>query len=148
MVEQKRVRVRGIILIDGKLVSMYREFEDRNFYTFPGGGIEGNECEEECLIREVLEEFGLHIKPIKKVYTYENERSIEHFYACEYIGGLFGTGNGEEFQNNINKGVYKPMLLEIGAITNLPLMPNEVAQAFLKDYLENGNDIRKNVKII
>lgn len=148
MSEQKRIRVRGIILIDGKLVSMYREFDDRKFYTFPGGGLEGNESEEECVTREVLEEFGLNIKPINKVYTYENQRSIEHFYTCEYISGSFGTGEGEEFQNNTNKGFYKPTLLEIKDIEHLPLMPQEVAQAFLKDYIENGNLLRNDVKIV
>ena len=127
---------------------MYREFDNRTFYTFPGGGLEGNESEEECVTREVLEEFGLNVKPIKKVYTYENQRSIEHFYTCEYISGSFGTGIGEEFQNNTNKGFYKPTLLEIKDIVNLPLMPQEVAQAFLKDYIENGNLLRNDVKIV
>ena len=80
--------------------------------------------------------------------TYENQRSIEHFYTCEYISGSFGTGEGEEFQNNTNKGFYKPTLLEIKDIEHLPLMPQEVAQAFLKDYIENGNLLRNDVKIV
>lgn len=148
MNEQKRTRVRGIIFIDGKMVSMYRELQDRKFYTFPGGGLEGNETEEECVIREVLEEFGLTIKPIKKLYTYENERSIEHFYLCKYLDGKFGSGEGEEFEVNRDRGVYKPTLIEIKDIPNLPLMPPEVAETFYKDYLDNGSSIRENVKFV
>lgn len=148
MSEVKRIRVRAIIFIEEKIVSMYRELQDRCFYTFPGGGMEGNETEQECVIREVMEEFGLTIKPVKKVYTYENERSIEHFYLCEYVEGTFGSGTGEEFEENRNNGVYKPTLIEIKDIPALPLMPPEVAQAFSQDYLDNGKQLRDSVKFV
>ena len=42
----KKERSRAIIIKDEKLVSMYREFDNRVFYTFPGGGKEGEESEE------------------------------------------------------------------------------------------------------
>ena len=103
----KRISCRAIIIENDTMVSMYRELKDRIFYTFPGGGLEENETEEECVKREVLEEFGLNVEPVKKVYTYESERSIEHFYLCNVVGGEFGKGTGEEFHNN-NNGVYKP----------------------------------------
>ena len=127
----KRKRARAIVIYNGKLVSMYREFDDRSFYVFPGGGMEDNESEEECVIREVYEEFWITVNPIKKVYVYENERSIEYFYLCDWISGEFGTGVGEEFDVNSNKeGVYIPKLIEISDIPNLPLMPKEVASSF------------------
>ena len=34
-----RKRARGIVFIDGKMVSMYREFQGRIFYAIPGGGM-------------------------------------------------------------------------------------------------------------
>lgn len=143
----KRKRARAIVIYNGKLVSMYREFDDRSFYVFPGGGMEDNESEEECVIREVYEEFGITVNPIKKVYVYENERSIEYFYLCDWISGEFGTGAGEEFDVNSNKeGVYIPKLIEISDIPNLPLMPKEVASSFYEDYINNGIKIRDNIK--
>ena len=143
----KRKRARAIIIKNGKMVSMYREFDDRNFYVFPGGGMEKNETEEECVIREVYEEFGITIKPIKKLYVYENEKSVEYFYLCDWIKGEFGTGVGEEFDVNSNKeGIYIPKLIEISSIPNIPLMPPEVAKAFYEDYTSNriiiGNDVK------
>ena len=144
---QKKKRARAIIIKDTTLVVMYREFDDRVFYVFPGGGMEGNETEEECVIREVYEEFGITIKPIKKAYVYENEKSIEYFYLCDWINGEFGTGVGEEFDVNSNKeGVYIPKLIEIDDIPNLPLMPKEVASSFYDDYITNGISLRKDVK--
>ena len=146
--EEKRARARAIIIHEGKMVSMYRERQDRVFYTFPGGGMEGTETEEECVKREVFEEFCLIVKPIKKVYTYENKNSIEHFYIADWLSGEFGSGEGEEFEENRNNGVYIPKLIEISDIPNIPLMPPEVASAFYDDYTKNGKDLRNDVKFI
>lgn len=146
--EEKRARARAIIIHEGKMVSMYRERQGRVFYTFPGGGMEGTETEEECVKREVFEEFGLIVKPIKKVYIYENKNSIEHFYIADWLSGEFGSGEGEEFEKNRNNGVYIPKLIEISDIPNIPLMPPEVASAFYDDYTKNGKDLRNDVKFI
>lgn len=145
---EKRKRVRAIVFMDGKMVSMYRKFQGRTFYVFPGGGMEAEETEEECVKREVFEEFGLVVKPIKKVYVYENESSLEFFYTCEWVSGEFGTGEGEEFQPNRDRGVYRPTLLGVRDIPNLPLMPLEVAKAFVEDFKARGFDLRDDVKFI
>ena len=149
METSKRKRARAIIINNGKLISMYREFNDRVFYVFPGGGMEGNETEEECVIREVYEEFGIQVKPLKKVYTYETEKSIEYFYLSEWVNGEFATGKGEEFDVNANKdGLYIPMLVEIDSIPNIPLMPQEIARAFYDDYKKYGFSFKDERHII
>lgn len=146
MNETKRLRARAIILHGDKLLSMYRERDGRVFYTFPGGGAEGNETGEECVVREVYEELGINVKPIKLAYVYENQLSIEHFYLCEWTSGEFGTGNGEEYQPDRNKGLYRPTMINIADIPNLPLMPPEVATAFCQDYKQNGRPLCNEVK--
>lgn len=146
--QEKRIRARAIIIHEGKIVSMYRERQGRIFYTFPGGGMEGNETEEECVKREVFEEFGMIVKPIKKVYICEDQISISHYYICEWVGGEFGTGQGEEFQEDRNNGIYIPKMIEISEIPKLPLKPPEVASAFYEDYEKNGKDLRRDVKFI
>ena len=144
----KRERARAIIYCGDKIVAMYREFQGRVFYTFPGGGMEEGETEEETVKREVLEEFGLVVKPIKKVYEYENERERSYYYICEWIGGEFGSGSGEEFSPAGKDGVYKPVMIDISAIPNLPLMPPEIAKVFYEDYIKNGQELRKNIEIV
>lgn len=144
----KRVRARAVIIDNGKLVSMYRDAYGRIFYTFPGGGMEANETEEQCVVREVLEEFGLNVEPIKKLYVYENEKSLEHFYLCKWVGGEFGTGVGEEFEADRNKGIYKPMFINIADVPNLPLMPPEVAKCFYEDYIAYGEKLSDEIKYI
>ena len=148
MSDNKRRRARAIIIHDGKLLSMYRERDGRVFYTFPGGGMEGNETEEECVKREVVEEFGINVQPIKKVYIYETQYSIENFYVSTWVSGEFGTGEGEEYQENRNNGVYIPKMIEISDIPNTPLMPPEIASAFYEDYMKNGINLRDDVKVV
>ena len=145
---EKRKRTRAIIYFGDKIATMYREKNDRIFYTFPGGGMEENESEEECVVREVMEEFGMTIKPLKKVYTYENQISIEHFYICEWISGEFGSGEGEEYQSDRNNGVYIPKLVNVSDIPSLPLMPPEVAKAFHEDYTKYGKMLGDKVKFL
>ena len=148
MISSKRLRIGAIILQDGKLVSMYRERQGRVYYTFPGGGAEKGESEQECVVREVYEEFGINVKPIKKVYTYENDRAIEHYYICEWVSGEFGTGQGEEYDLNQPYGVYKPVMIEVLDIPNLPLMPPELAKEFYCDYIKNGSKLCDEVKFL
>ena len=38
-------------------------------YCFPGGGIEGDESEEEALVRELREEVGLKLRPVRRLWT-------------------------------------------------------------------------------
>lgn len=58
-------------------------------YTFPGGKIEGNETTEEALVREVLEEAGLIMKPGKillkdKSVIRPDGQTAKYFsYMCE-----------------------------------------------------------------
>lgn len=144
----KRIRCRAIIYMDGGIVTMYREKEGRIYYTFPGGGMEKGETEEECVVREVIEEFGMTIRPIKKVYVYENDISVEHFYICEHISGEFGSGTGEEYQPDRNKGVYRPTIMRMTDVSSLPLMPPEVAEVFVDDYNKHGKNLTDEIKYL
>ena len=56
-----REAVRAVIIKDG-LIAMVKSNKN-GFYKFPGGGIEQSESHTDALIRETLEETGLHIIP-------------------------------------------------------------------------------------
>ena len=144
----KRISCRAIVISQNKLVTMYREKEGRVYYTFPGGGKNDDESNEECVVREVLEEFGLNVKPIKHVYTYENEKTIQHFFVCEWISGEFGSGEGEEFQPDRNRGTYQPTLMPLEEISKLPLMPPEVAKMLDEDIKKHGETLGDDIKVI
>lgn len=144
----KRISCRAIIIDNNKIVSMYREKGDRVYYTFPGGGKNEGETLEECVVREVIEEFGMTVEPIRLVYVYEDAKSLQYFYLCKWVSGEFGSGEGEEYQPDRNKGVYIPMFIALDNLTNLPLMPPEVRDVLFEDFKTFGSNLSNEIKNI
>ena len=145
----QRISCRGIIFKNGKIAIMHRIKEDRDYYTFPGGGLEDDENKENCIVREIVEELGINIKPIKQVYEYHNDSSIQYFYLCEWIDGDFGSGRGPEMINYLpHKGQYIPTLQDISTINTINLMPPEITEKLLKDIEKFGLELDSNLKII
>lgn len=143
----ERTRVAGIIFMNGGVALMHRvgvlkRKDIQEYYTFPGGGLEEGETLEEGTIREIKEEFGIDVKVVKKLYELESQKfnQKEYFFLCEYIGGKFGTGEGPEFSNNpkyIDSGKYLPEIIKKEDVKNIPLLPPEIKEKFVKD-IEKG----------
>lgn len=83
-----REACRGIVLREGKLLLSYEVNSDQWFV--PGGGMEGGESPEECCIRELAEETGFAVKPLRRYLTiheyYEEWLFISHYFICEVTG--------------------------------------------------------------
>jgi 8-oxo-dGTP diphosphatase len=60
----------GIVARDGRMlvIRRARSVVAPLVYCFPGGGIEGDESEEEALKREFREEIGLSFRPIRRLW--------------------------------------------------------------------------------
>lgn len=143
---EKRVSCRAVIIDQGKVVAMYREKNNRVYYTFPGGGIDEGETEIECVKRECLEEFGIVVEPLNKLYVLEDAKTIQNYYYCNWVSGALGMGEGEEFSPDRNRGIYIPSLIPIENLPNLPLVPDEIKAEVLADYSNNNLENRTEVK--
>jgi 8-oxo-dGTP pyrophosphatase MutT (NUDIX family) len=66
----KRRGAVGVIVRDERLLVIQRsEFVPAPLtYCFPGGGIEANETEEEALVREIQEELGVPVAPMRRLW--------------------------------------------------------------------------------
>ena len=143
----KRIRVAGIILINGGIALMHRKDVLKNpnmseYYTIPGGGLEEGESFEEGVKREIKEEFGIDVKPEKLLYEQESKKfnQIEKYYLCKYENGVFGTGTGPEFSGDpkyIDSGKYIPEIIKKEDIRNIMLMPPEIKEKLIED-IKNG----------
>ena len=84
-----RVGCRGIVIGNSKILICH-ELNSEDYYLIPGGGLEKNESLVECCIREIQEETGYVVKPIRHFLTmkeyYEEYEYIGHYYICEVIG--------------------------------------------------------------
>lgn len=142
----ERIRVAGILPIENGFAFMHRvgvkNHPIGDYYTFPGGGREGDETLEDGTKREIKEEFGIDVEVVKQLYSLENGgvNKKEYFYLCKYIGGKFGTGDGPEFSNDpkyADRGQYIPEIIDRRDIEKITLLPTEIRDKFVEDVKSN-----------
>ena len=61
-------RVAAVIIKERKILLMHRIKDGREYFVFPGGGVEENESLESALVREIKEEFNIDIKIEKLLF--------------------------------------------------------------------------------
>ena len=83
-----RAGSRAVIVRDGKILLSHETVT--GWWLVPGGGLEEGETPETCCIREVEEETGFIVKPLRQFLTlneyYEEYRYISHYFFCEITG--------------------------------------------------------------
>ena len=101
--------VTGIILDEKSRILLLRHSEG-NVWVAPGGSVEPNENPADALIREVWEESGLIVEPVKILgvfggegfeVTYKNGDRVSYVmtvFACRVIGGTLKTDGIETLQ--------------------------------------------------
>lgn len=123
-----RNRGSSIIIENNKVALIKRVRAGQEYYVFPGGGIEHGESSEQAAIRETFEELGVHVE-IKGSLGIVNYKGVQHFFIADVIGGIFGTGIGEEFWDECrNRGTYEPMWVELEQLLSLDVHPIEIAE--------------------
>ena len=144
--EKIRIRLAGIVPMENGFAFMHRVGVQNHpigeYYTFPGGGREGEETLEEGAKREIKEEFGIEVEVVEKLYEMEhpNKLTKEYFFLCKYIGGEFGTGTGPEFSGDpkyAHRGQYLPEIISRKDVEKITLLPYEIRDKFIED-VKNG----------
>ncbi len=89
---------RGIIVRDGKILLSHETVS--GWWLVPGGGMEEGETAESCCVREVEEETGYIVQPLREFLTlyeyYEDYRYISHYFICKVTGRGRMNLTGEE----------------------------------------------------
>jgi 8-oxo-dGTP diphosphatase len=89
-----RVRVAALVVSGDSILLVLHRKEGREYYLLPGGGVEPGETEEEALKRELLEETGLAVTPLKLLFQTQSIRRdylrcvIQKVYLCNAAGAL------------------------------------------------------------
>src|SRR5699024_8764081 len=122
----KRDRGSAILIGNNNVALIKKVRDDSIYYVFPGGGIKDGETSEEATKREALEELGVDIK-VNDCFTTVNFNGTQYFFLSEMIGGEFGTGQGEEYDERRNKGMYITMWVDIESLSSIDIKPKEVA---------------------
>jgi len=99
-----RIVTAAVIERDGKILIARRKKGDRmeGLWEFPGGKLEGNESPEECLRRELHEEFGIDADIgdflLSSPYEYPHLKIELLVYRATYVRGVFKLNDHDEIR--------------------------------------------------
>ena len=131
----------AIIAQGDKIILMRRERgfgkNKQIYYTIPGGGREEGEKIEETAIREIKEELGIDIKVKKLMYKLNTYMRMQYIFLGEYVSGILGTGEGEEYEEENYKkyGKYIPQVVSFEKLKKIKLVPETLKKEIIRDYL-------------
>ena len=119
------------ILEEDKVDLMYRKKKVNGkilkYYTYPGGGLEENETLENCVKREVKEEFDIDVEVLQLLKTVEYKENITHYFACKKIKGAL-TLSGEEKQRSNKENYYEVRKVPLTEIDSIDLYEKELIE--------------------
>ena len=125
-----------IIINKDRILLIHRFKKGKEYYVFPGGGIEDNETIEQAAIREAKEETNLDVSLDRKLWEYENKkgRGLEHYFLVTKFTGKLQLGGPEKKRMN-EKNQYFIEWKELKEISNLPNLYPEKAKQKVIDFL-------------
>jgi len=125
------IRASAIIIRDNRILLIHRRKEGREYWVFPGGGIEEGETGEETVLREVKEETGLIGENPKLAFVDFNVNAEHPFYfvAVKEEGVKLG---GPEAERNSKNDWYQPEWVELRVIKGLNLLPESAKEKTLR----------------
>ncbi len=99
MVARYPVTVRAVTEKDGRFLVLVKKVNNKLELSFPGGLVEYGESLEEALKREVKEETGLEVEPVKIIHANKfvhprfGEEEVGISYLCKVVGGSIKPGS-------------------------------------------------------
>jgi 8-oxo-dGTP diphosphatase len=134
----KRERAVGIVIKDTEVLLIYRKVNGKEYFTFPGGGVDEGETTEQAAAREVREETSIECQVDKLLYRLIDQNSIHNFYLCAYIAGEpMLTNDSHEGQRTNENNYHKPDWHKIAELESTLVFPLEIRDLFIQDF-KNG----------
>lgn len=93
MTSYRRITARGIVCKDNSLLVMERWRRDSSgrmlhYYSIPGGRVERGESPEQTVVRELMEEMAIAVRPVRLIAKQSHEDDYCHYYFwCELLSG-------------------------------------------------------------
>jgi len=84
LVHAPRPTAFGLVFHEGRLACVRVDRGEASYHDLPGGAVDGDESEEQALVREFVEETGMTVRPVRRIAE-----------AAQY----FRRSTGEPFNN-------------------------------------------------
>lgn len=131
-----RISSGGIVVVDNRVLLVRHAIEGKyDFWVSPGGGLEPKEGIIAGATREVKEETGLLVEPVKPVYIEQffqpDQQHIKTWILCRYLSGEISTAAPEATREHIVEASYftEPQIKSM----NQPVFPHVLYDEFWDD---------------
>ena len=134
--------VRAIVFRKNQLLVIKRVKQGETYYVLPGGHLDPGESTREAVTREVMEECGITVRPVRNLYK-AMFNHMQSFYLCEYKHGEVTINpDTEEYTDGYSEslgrdgkphGTFEPMWMDIDELKTLELKPAHVADQLWQD---------------
>jgi 8-oxo-dGTP diphosphatase len=135
-----RHTARAIVILDGQLLLMERWRQGKHYFSVPGGGIEPGETAKQTVVRELLEETGCVIRPVRQLYLVRFADGTEHtIFLAEYVSGTphLPPDAPEAIQADPGNR-FRPDWVPLDQLADTPFLVWEVIKQQLVRDLEHG----------
>ncbi|MEK7194236.1 MAG: NUDIX domain-containing protein [Patescibacteria group bacterium] len=129
-------RVAGVVLKEDSVLLMYRKNYGKEYYTFPGGGIDYGETKEGAFIREMAEETSLNVKPEKILYEVNWDNGTKQYFfqvTCLIGEPVLGDFDERKIMQKDPEQYYEPKWVQIADLPKLLIFPLEVVDLLISD---------------
>lgn len=136
--ERVRYAVRAVIMDGNKIYIEYAK--NKPIIMLPGGGVEGGESKEACIIRECKEECGIVVKPVKQLFVIKEYYGDMIFHSaymlCEVVGNCQSNQTEAEQELKI-KSFYQDVAIVCNDLKNtLDSIKDKESQLYGMNYRE------------
>lgn len=108
-----KVRATGILIENNSLLLVKQKLSNNKNWSLPGGRVEPGETLEQALIREMKEETGLDVEPIRMLYVCDvaaSDNTVLHItFLTKRIGGEITLPTNEFDENPIHDVRFIPI---------------------------------------
>lgn len=132
-------KARGLVIKDNQILLICRNKHGDAFYAIPGGGAEDIDTSlEDTVVREVLEETSVVVKPLNLLTSsLQDEGTVEQsLFLCKYVDGEATLGDSVELAKMTEDptNFYKPMWVDLESAMLQVIKPGNL-ENFVKDYI-------------
>ena len=127
--QKQRVSALMVNRKNAEILLIKRFKEGRNYWVFPGGGVEPEELLEQAIVREVFEETCLRIDNYQEIFSVVNHGRKEHF--CLINVQFFEpklSWHSPERQAQSSSNRYELTWVKLNDLSKLNLVPVEAKE--------------------
>ncbi|EGR3456830.1 NUDIX domain-containing protein [Vibrio parahaemolyticus] len=127
--QKQRVSALMLNRKNAEILLIKRFKEGRNYWVFPGGGVEPEELLEQAIVREVFEETSLRIDNYQEIFSVVNRGQKEHFYLVnvQFFEPKLSL-HSPEGQTQSSSNRYELTWVKLNDLSKLDLVPVEAKE--------------------